>query len=154
MAGGNGLICCEWHARAIGKIFGLDIEVYGFDSGRGLPPPLDHRDLPHIFGPNYYAMDDQALLRERLNGAHLVIGDIRETAASFLDQFQPAPIGVMLIDVDSYHSALAVRNFNAASQFIKIAPETVCIPPNESLDRDYNSFLYRLKEAHRFHHPL
>jgi len=189
VAGGNGLICAQWHARAIAKIFGLTIELYGFDTGRGLPPLLDYRDLPHVFGPDYYAMDDQSLLRERLNGAQLVIGDIRETVPTFLDQFRPAPIGVMLIDVDTYHSALAalnllnqseeyflprvqmyfddicfgreesgealaIRDFNAQGQFIKIAPETTYTPPTETLDRDYNSFLYRLKEVHRFQHPL
>lgn len=37
VAGGNGLLNCEFHARALSRLFGIDIEIYGFDLGSGLP---------------------------------------------------------------------------------------------------------------------
>jgi hypothetical protein len=39
------------------NLFCVDIELYGFDSGSGLPPPLDYRDMPHYFRAGLYEMD-------------------------------------------------------------------------------------------------
>lgn len=114
VAGGNGLIALEWHARALARIFNLEIEVYGFDSGEGLPPSDDVRDLPHIFGPGSYRMGNQELLRARLTGAELVLGDISETAPVFLSRRRPAPIGALLIDVDAYRAAAAALDLLTA----------------------------------------
>jgi len=48
---------------------------YGFDSGSGLPPPRDYRDMPYYFRAGLYQMDRQALERN-LKLAKLVIGDV------------------------------------------------------------------------------
>jgi hypothetical protein len=40
VAGGNGLRMLEEHAKKIESILGVKIEVYGFDTGKGLPQPL------------------------------------------------------------------------------------------------------------------
>ena len=50
VAGGNGLLSMELAAKRIEKILGVGIEIYGFDSGRGLPKPQDYRDLPNLWG--------------------------------------------------------------------------------------------------------
>jgi hypothetical protein len=48
--GGNGLLNAEMHINEVMKIFAVDIELYGFDCGSGLPSPRDYRDMPHYFG--------------------------------------------------------------------------------------------------------
>ena len=40
------MLSFEYHAEQITKILPIEIEVYGFDTGEGLPKPLDYRDLP------------------------------------------------------------------------------------------------------------
>src|ERR1700687_600692 len=42
--GGNGLVNAEMHIMEVMKIFAVDIELYGFDAGSGLPSPKDYRD--------------------------------------------------------------------------------------------------------------
>jgi hypothetical protein len=101
--GGNGLLNAEMHIKEVMKLFPVDIELYGFDSGCGLPAPADYRDMPHYFKAGLYAMDRSALER-RLKRAKLVIGDIKETCATFLKQYNPAPIGCVLHDLDYYSS--------------------------------------------------
>jgi hypothetical protein len=101
--GGNGLLNAEMHIKEIMKIFPVDIELYGFDSGSGLPPPVDYRDMPHYFRPGLYGMD-QGSLQQRLERAKLVIGDVRDTCATFLQKYQPAPIGCVFHDLDYYSS--------------------------------------------------
>src|SRR5947207_10304090 len=45
--GGNGLLNAEMHIAEIAKIFPVKIELYGFDTGTGLPHGEDYRDLLH-----------------------------------------------------------------------------------------------------------
>ena len=101
--GGNGLLNAEMHIREVMKVFSVNIDLYGFDSGSGLPPPADHRDMPHYFRAGLYEMDRESLQR-RLKHAKLVIGDIRDTSAAFFQKYNPAPIGCMLHDLDFYSS--------------------------------------------------
>ena len=66
VAGGNGLVSLERIAEKVGGMFGVAIDTYGFDSGGGLPKPLDYRDCPNLFSPGHYPMD-QEKLRKRLH---------------------------------------------------------------------------------------
>jgi len=43
-------------------------------------------------------------IQARLKMARLVIGDVRKTCATFFEQYDPAPIGCMLHDLDYYSS--------------------------------------------------
>jgi hypothetical protein len=99
--GGNGLLNAEMHIREVMNIFPVEIELYGFDTGTGLPAPHDYRDMPHYFRRGLYKMDRQALER-RLTNAKLVIGDVKATCATFFIEHNPAPIGCMLHDLDLY----------------------------------------------------
>src|ERR1700730_2552995 len=61
VAGGNGLITLEHHAEQVSEILPIEIEVYGFDTGEGLPRPIDYRDLPYHWKEGFYKMDVKAL---------------------------------------------------------------------------------------------
>ncbi len=106
VAGGNGLANLEVHAAKIAKIFGIEIEIYGFDTGEGLPEPVDYRDLPYHWKKGFYAMD-QARLKSRLKYAKLVLGDIGATTRHFAETSRPAPIAAILFDLDFYSSTKA-----------------------------------------------
>jgi hypothetical protein len=107
VAGGTGLVLADMYARETERLTGVQIQVYGFDLGSGLPTPEKTDDLLISYKQGDYAMDELAL-RRQLRGAKLVFGDIRNTVKSFFAEYAPAPIGAMFIDVDLYESTVAV----------------------------------------------
>lgn len=112
VAGGRGLLNLERHAARVSNLTGVGIEVYGFDTGAGLPPPGDHRDLPYIWQPSHFRMD-QDRLRSKLKDARLVLGNVADTVGSFVDQYSPAPVGAISFDLDYYSSTVdAFRIFD------------------------------------------
>ena len=117
--GGNGLLNAEMHIHEVMKIFAVDIELYGFDMGSGLPSPCDYRDMPHYFRAGLYEMNREALER-KLKRAKLIIGDVKNRCATFLREYNPAPIGCMFHDLDLYSSTSdALTFFDAgASHFL------------------------------------
>jgi hypothetical protein len=106
VAGGNGLLALERAAELVEEKIGIGVDVYGFDTGAGLPPPQDHRDLPNLYTESAYRMDIDAL-KKRLRRADLILGLVEETVPKFIAS-NPAPIGFMSIDVDYYSSTLDV----------------------------------------------
>lgn len=118
VAGGRGLLNLEFHAEQISKLFGIKIDVYGFDTGEGLPSPTDYRDLPFAWKQGFYRMDYNEL-QKQLRFAKLVIGDIRETLGRFLSDYNPAPIAAVLWDFDYYSSTIAaLRLFDADDEYL------------------------------------
>ncbi len=114
VAGGNGLVAMERLAEQIEQKLGdIEIEIYGFDTGQGLPKPEDYRDLPYQWKEGFFPMDEDAL-RSRLTRAKLVLGDIRDTAGDFFKKYQPAPVAAVSHDFDYYSStAAALQMFDA-----------------------------------------
>jgi hypothetical protein len=45
VAGANGLVALERHGERVRNATGVDIAVDGFDTGAGMPPPRDVRDI-------------------------------------------------------------------------------------------------------------
>jgi hypothetical protein len=103
--GGNGLVNAEMHMSEITKIFPVEIELYGFDTGTGMPGPLDYRDFPYYFKPGLYQMDPDAL-RQKLKIGKLLLGEVRETCKTFFSEYNPAPIGCIFHDLDFYSSTI------------------------------------------------
>lgn len=106
VAGGNGLVNLEYHAQEISKLVTIDIDIYGFDTGGGLPEPADYRDLPYHWKKGFFRMD-VAKLKARLKKAKLILGDIKDTSVDFFREYDPAPIGAIAYDVDFYSSTVA-----------------------------------------------
>ena len=111
---GSGLISLEKYADEIQKIFNVELDIYGFDSGKGLPKPVDYRDLPYHWKEGFFSMNEGDL-QKKLKKAKLVIGDIKETSKTFFSEYNPAPIGAVIHDFDFYSStkiALSMMNEN------------------------------------------
>jgi len=103
VAGGRGLLALEAASREIALATGVRIDVFGFDSGAGMPKPKDHLDLPHIWGEGFYRMDEQKL-RARLATAELLLGDVKQTVKAWLADESHAPVGFAAFDLDYYSS--------------------------------------------------
>jgi hypothetical protein len=110
VAGGNGLVDLDLIAHAIASNVSVQTSVFGFDSGQGLPAPVDVRDCPNLFSPGDYPMDAGSL-RERVHGAELILGDVADTIDAFLARKAP-PVAFASFDLDLYSStAHALRLF-------------------------------------------
>jgi hypothetical protein len=115
VAGGNGLVNFEYHAEEISKLTSVEIEIYGFDTGEGLPEPIDYRDLPYQWEGGFFKMDIPKL-KSRLKKAKLVFGDVRETSKDFFEKYDPAPIGAISFDLDFYSSTNAALSMLEADE--------------------------------------
>ena len=104
VAGGNGLLSLEKAAQKVEPIFGIRIDVYGFDTGAGLPQPVDYRDLPNLWTETAFPMDFEKL-NKRLTKAKLVLGLVGETITQFI-RSKPAPVGFISFDLDYYTSTM------------------------------------------------
>ena len=123
VAGGNGLLALERAAVAASLLSGVDVAVYGFDSGDGMPAPVDYRDVPWRGEAGWYALDEEAL-RQRLTRAQLVLGPVSETVPRFLHSTH-APIGFLAYDLGYYSSTMdALRLLEAPAQ--RLLPRLGC----------------------------
>jgi hypothetical protein len=102
VAGGRGLLALERAAENVEKHFGLTIDVFGFDTGEGMPAPTDYRDLPYAWGQGFYKMDVERL-RAKLKRSRLILGDVGEMVDAFLPKLKH-PIGFVSFDMDYYSS--------------------------------------------------
>jgi hypothetical protein len=105
VAGGAGLVAMEAIAAEIAAGTGVAIDVYGFDTGEGQPAAQDYRDVPFVWTSGQFRMD-QEKLRERLQHARLVIGDVARSVESFIEREKPRRIGFMSFDMDYYSSTI------------------------------------------------
>jgi hypothetical protein len=103
VAGGNGLLFLKEFSARVQQALGVEVEVYGFDTGAGLPEVTALEDLPYWFRPSQYRMDEAAL-RAELHPAKLVLGDVADTVSSFFTRYNPAPVGAIFNDLDLYTS--------------------------------------------------
>jgi hypothetical protein len=103
VAGGRGLLALEAIGTEVSRALGVGIAVYGFDSGEGMPAPVDYRDLPYVWDQGFYKMD-QAALEGSLKSATLILGDVASTVPSFLETRGFPPIGFVAFDLDYYSS--------------------------------------------------
>jgi len=111
VAGGNGLVELERVGQSLETHLGVEVAVWGFDTGQGLPAPTDVRDLPNLFAGGDFPMDVEKL-RGRLQQAELILGDVGETVPPFRAR-RPPPVGFVSFDLDLYTStASALKLFH------------------------------------------
>lgn len=124
VAGGNGLVSLEEHAEHVRKDTGVEVAIYGFDTGSGMPAALDYRDIPYMFQRGYYTMN-ASKLKARLKSAKLIFGPIEETLRGFFAQENPPPVGFIAFDLDYYSSTkTALRVFDAEHKYL--LPRVAC----------------------------
>jgi hypothetical protein len=119
---GNGCAAMEDHARAIEKRLGVRLDLFGFDTGSGLPVPQDYRDLPYWWQPGFYPAPQDAL-RRYLSRVTIFWGDVEETLPRFVST-KPAPLGAVFFDLDYYSST--VKALKIFSSSVEHLPRVLC----------------------------
>lgn len=118
VAGGNGLVCLEKHVKAISQKLGIQISIYGFDTGEGLPQLVDYRDIPQNWQPGFFKMDYEKLVA-RVPCSKIILGNIEDTLKNFCKEYDPDPIGAILFDLDLYSSTKAAfQIFQVDSKYL------------------------------------
>jgi hypothetical protein len=104
VAEGAGLRNVAEVAAAVTAETGVEIDVVGFDSGEGLPAPLDHRDHPEIWAEGDFAPPAHDAVQSTLpDGATLVLGEVAATVPEFVAS-SSRPVGFASFDLDYYRS--------------------------------------------------
>jgi len=108
VANGAGLLDICRIAKMVTRATGIEFDIYGFDSGQGMPPPKDFRDHPEHYFVGDFPMNDTEGLRRRLPpNARLILGPVEQTVPQFVGTVTPeSPIGFVSVDVDYYHSTV------------------------------------------------
>ncbi|HEY0794106.1 MAG TPA: hypothetical protein VGD78_23800 [Chthoniobacterales bacterium] len=157
VATGNGLLALEKTAELVAKNTGVNCQVYGFDTGSGMPPPKDYRDLPYVWREGFFRMD-VAALRSRLRHATMVLGDLAETVPNFLAQYRPAPVGFISFDVDYYSSTVSALQLLEGSHDFFL-PRVICyfddmIGSDWEMHSRFAGELLAIDEFNATHHDL
>ena len=106
VANGVGLINLSKICKRLTKIYGVEYQIYGFDTGEGMPDPIDFRDHPELYKSGDFKMDQKKLKEILPENCHLVIGEVKETIKEFInsDLLEESPIGYVCMDLDYYSS--------------------------------------------------
>jgi hypothetical protein len=157
VAGGRGLLALENIATEVSRALDVKIAVYGFDSGEGMPAPVDYRDLPHVWGPGFYKMD-QTALKATLKHANLVLGDVASTVPAFLKTPNLAPVGFVAFDLDYYSSTKVALKLLDGGPELHL-PRTYCyfddvLWPETSCQNEFVGVLCAIREFNLEHDLL
>jgi hypothetical protein len=153
VAGGSGLLALEDTARQMAAFFGITIDVLGFDSGNGMPPPADFRDLPHVWAEGFYRMDEPKL-RARLKQARLLIGDLSATVPQAMSGLRH-PLGFVSFDLDYYSSTIKALAIFEGPQDSRL-PRVFCffddmIWPERACHNEYTGEAAAIREFNDCH---
>lgn len=156
VAGGRGLLALESIAEVIGDDLGVAIHVAGFDTGHGMPHPVDYRDLPHVWGTGFYAMDEEKLRARLSPKTELVIGDVADMVGRWTT---PAPIGFVAFDLDYYSSTKAALSLFEPAEERPHLPRVYCyfddtIEPERACHNEYTGELCAIREFNETHSSL
>ena len=107
VAGGNGIISLEKYKKKIEKVLDISINIYGFDTGSGLPESVKDEDLPFFWKSNMYKIDRDAL-EKRIN-SKIFYGDVKNTVDDFI-KINKNKICCIFFDLDLYTSTINFLN--------------------------------------------
>jgi hypothetical protein len=106
---GRGLLSLCHIAEYFEQEFNIDIRVYGFDTGVGLPPPSDFRDHPELWSEGQYSSGDVDALKKRLpECCDLIVGEFSDTIPAFCEALgNSRRIGFVSVELHHYSSAVS-----------------------------------------------
>lgn len=116
VATGNGITDLAKASNWLADKFNIIINVVGFDTGSGLPAPVDYRDHPEMWAQGNYSMGAIELVKNLPDNTKLILGDVKDTVQEFTRTFADSVIGYVILDLDYYSST------KHAMEIFKMAP--------------------------------
>ena len=110
VANGAGLMNMSKISKKVTKVTGVEFQIYGFDTGAGMPLPKNYKDHPELYKVGDYPMDLINLKSKLDNNVELIIGDLNQTIKNFSENILKFPVGFISLDVDYYFSSVEALN--------------------------------------------
>lgn len=155
VAAGAGLLNLQKLAQQVTKSTGISFNLYGFDTGTGMPQPQSYKDHPELYQTGDFPMDFSLLSSKLEKDTKLILGPLSETIRTFsLNDFTAAPIGFISVDVDYYSSTVD------ALKVLELRPENflprVIVYLDDLEDPSHNSYCGQQAAIAEFttQHPL
>ena len=147
VAGGNGILALEKYKDRIEKVLGINIHIYGFDLGCGLPEIKVPEDLPFKFKEGQFSTDIE-VHKEKFR-SKIFYGDIKDTVGEFI-KTNPATIGCVFVDLDLYTST--VKFLSQIPKLEKVLLPRTLFYFDDIFDREYHvgQFNGELKAINEF----
>jgi hypothetical protein len=120
VAAGGGLMNLSILAQTVTSLTGVDIQIFGFDTGNGMPAHRDYRDHPDFYREGDFPTDLAALKAVLPANGHIIIGELGVTVPEFVKNTltEQSPLGYIAVDVDYYSSTVeALKVFDGRPQF-------------------------------------
>ena len=126
VASGAGLMNLANTSKKLSKYYNIDTQVVGFDSGKGMPKPMDYRDHPEKYLSGDFVPSDLEMLKSNLpDNARIYFGDIKDSIIEFeKDLLDGDYVGYIINDFDYYSSTKAAFTIFDLQQ-VKFLPRTV-----------------------------
>tara|TARA_R110000787_G_scaffold32138_19_gene85009 strand:- start:4940 stop:5839 length:900 start_codon:yes stop_codon:yes gene_type:complete len=149
VANGAGLLNIIKISKKIEKRTGVKFQIYGLDSGKGMPKPIDYKDHPEYYSEGDFPMNYECLSKELPDNVELILGDIADTVKILEKKIsKESPIGFISFDLDYYSSTVS------AFELLKMNKEECFLPltyfyfddissPNHN---EYSGVLLAIKE--------
>jgi hypothetical protein len=126
VASGAGLLNLCRISEKLSTYYGLDVKLIGFDSGEGMPPPVDFRDHPEKYLDGDFPPHDRKLLDSSLpSNAEVVYGPILNSLGQLDEMLTEGDIiSFVSIDVDYWSSTVdCLKIFdNEGLSFLPLLP--------------------------------
>jgi hypothetical protein len=148
VASGNGLIALENIAEKVESAFQTGVDVYGFDTGVGLPKLEGCRDKPHLHFEGDFPMDVERL-RAVSRKARLILGPVHETLSTFIKS-RPQPVVFIAFDLDLYSSTTHALRILEADEGV-LMPRIDCFFDDVYACGDYDGERLAISEFNASH---
>jgi hypothetical protein len=124
VAAGAGLLNMQTIAKRITAVTGIGFNIYGFDTGAGMPPPTSFKDHPELYQTGDFPMNFGKLSERLERNTQLVLGPIADSINKLnAIDFDKAPIAFISLDVDYYSSsvdALSLLRYEASKYLPRV----------------------------------
>lgn len=122
VAGGNGIIALEKYKKSIESYLKIKIDIYGFDTGEGMPKSNLKEDLIFAFKPGQFKIDKDSIAKK--TNSKIFYGDIKNTVGDFI-KLNPNKICCIFFDLDYYSSTKAfLDQVNTLKKYL--LPRVLC----------------------------
>jgi len=142
VASGQGIKVMQKIQREVLKELNFEILIYGFDSSIGLPKSTNIKDQIYFWEESMFTNHNRDYSEIQNNKTQIIIGNVEETASTFIDKFKPPVIGFIAFDLDFYTSTIG-----AFSLLEKINIDNF-LPRVESFMDDTASYNYLSANSH------
>jgi len=155
---GDRTVQLERIAPVVSSHFGVDIDSAAFDTGKGLPPPVDYRDCPHVWDEGFYTTDIERV-RSKVRSVQLNFGDVGSNIGDFLARPDTAPVGFVACNLDYYSLASTALEALAAAPPEKRLPRIVIlfddmVYPERACHNEWTGELRAMNEFNASHEHM